>query len=262
LEAYQRAEKAFSGGDLPGALKGYEEAAAADPKLYEAPLYAGDMEFKQDHYAAADLWYAKAAAINPNRETAFRYWGDCLMKQGDPQQAEGKFIEAVIAEPYTRTTRVGLKQWADLTHAILMGPAIALPARATTDEKGNTNITMDPSTIGNPTGSATLAYSIGPTVWKQGLFQKTYPTETQYRHSLAEEAQTIRVALSTLTKVPPEKMDGTWRTLAELDKDGMLECWILLDHADQGIAQDYVAYRAAHRELLRAYIAKYDVHPK
>ena len=43
--------------------------------------------------------------------------------------------------------------------------------------------------------------------------------------------------------------------------NGMLVCWILLDDPDQGIAQDYVAYRAAHRDLLRAYIAKYDVHP-
>ena len=41
----------------------------------------------------------------------------------------------------------------------------------------------------------------------------------------------------------------------------MLECWILIDHPDQGIAQDYVAYRASHRELLHAYVAKYDVIP-
>jgi hypothetical protein len=48
--------------------------------------------------------------------------------------------------------------------------------------------------------------------------------------------------------------------LIALDKDGMLECWILLSHADQGIAQDYAAYRATHRELLHAYMDKYLVH--
>jgi thioredoxin-like negative regulator of GroEL len=44
METFQRAEKAFSSGDLPGALKAYQEAMAADPKMYEAPLYAGDTE--------------------------------------------------------------------------------------------------------------------------------------------------------------------------------------------------------------------------
>ena len=29
----------------------------------------------------------------------------------------------------------------------------------------------------------------------------------------------------------------------ELDKNGMLESWILLDNADDGIAKDYIAYR-------------------
>jgi hypothetical protein len=48
--------------------------------------------------------------------------------------------------------------------------------------------------------------------------------------------------------------------LLDLDKDGMLECWILLNGADQGIVQDYAAYRATHRALLHAYIDKYVIH--
>jgi hypothetical protein len=262
MDAFQRAEKAFSSGDLPGALKLYEESAAADPKFYEAPLEAGDTEYKRGNYKEAGTWFARAIAINPDRETAYRYWGDCLMKAGDPKQAEDKFIDAVIAEPYSRTTRVGLKQWADATKTLLASPPIALPARPTVDAKGNTNVTIDPTQIGNPTGPAILAYSMGSTVWRQGEFKKTFSTESVYRHSLPEEAQSIRVALSTLTKVPPDKLDATWKTLTALDKDGMLECWILLDHADQGMAQDYVAYRSGHRDLMHAYIAKYEVHSK
>jgi tetratricopeptide (TPR) repeat protein len=262
-DAFQRAEKAFSSGDLPGALKSYQEAMAADPKMYEAPLFAGDTEYKQNHYGEADFWYARAAAVDPDRETAYRYWGDCLMKQGDPTQAEGKFIDAIVAEPYARTPRVGLKQWADSTLAILMAPAITLPARPTVDAKGNTNITIDPSANG-PATSAALMYSMNAALWHGDKFKKEYPAETQYRHSLAEEVDGLRGALTVMKerKVSPDKMDVAWRSLAELDKDGMLECWILLDHPDQGIAQDYVAYRATHRDLLHAYIAKYDVHPR
>jgi tetratricopeptide (TPR) repeat protein len=272
MDVFERAEKAFSRGDLPEALKLYEESAAADPKFYEAPLEAGDTEYKRGNYAAAGTWFAKAIAINPNRETAYRYWGDCLVKAGDPKQAEDKFIDAVIAEPYTRATRLGLQQWANLTKTPLSVPEIKLPPRPKVDITGTANnyITSETITIpkpaeNDPMSAGEVAYSLGTTMWQQtGRFQKTYPGETVYRHSLGEEAQSVRVGLGALAKqnVPPDKMDATWKALYDLDKDGMLECWILLDHADQGIAKDYVAYREMHRDLLHAYIAKYDMHAK
>lgn len=260
-EDFANAEKAFSNGNLAAALKLYEKAFAEDPRLYEAALYAGDSEFKLGHYAEANAWYAKAVAVNPDRETAYRYWGDSLMKMGDPSSARDKFIEAILAQPYQRAPRIGLKQWADANHTRLAAPAVTLPARAQLDPSGVTKITVDPASVSSPVRSAILAYQMGAGVWRNGEFQKVYPTEKQYRDSLAEEAQCIRVALSAIEKVPQDQWDVTWRTLQQLDKDGMLECWILLDHPDQGIAQDYLQYRAAHRDLLQQYIAKYDLHP-
>jgi len=108
-----------------------------------------------------------------------------------------------------------------------------------------------------------MAYVLGGTSFRFGGFAKAYPNEKVYRHSLAEEATSIRVALSALKKqnVPADKIDATWKMLGELDSNGMLECWILLDRADQGIACDYAAFRETHRDLLHAYIAKYEVHP-
>jgi tetratricopeptide (TPR) repeat protein len=263
LAAFRQAEAAFSAGDLPTALKFYQEAAVADPKLYEAPLYAGDTEFKQGNCSEADKWYAQAAKIDPNRETAFRYWGDCLMKQNDDTQAEAKYIEAIIADPYSRTPRLALKRWADATKALLAAPPITLPARPTIDAKGNVNVTVDPSLKDTASMGASMIYSMNVANWHSKKFKETYPNEMQYRHSLAEESDGIRLALTVLKeqKVTHEKMDASWRVLSAIDADGMLECWILLDDADQGIAQDYVAFRAAHRDLLHAYIAKYDVHP-
>jgi hypothetical protein len=35
-------------------------------------------------------------AIDPNRETAYRYWGDVLMKQDKMAEARDKLIEAYI----------------------------------------------------------------------------------------------------------------------------------------------------------------------
>jgi tetratricopeptide (TPR) repeat protein len=261
-EAMAKAEKAFTSGDLKGAVAFYQQAAEADPKLYEAPLFAGDTEYKLKNYDEAGVWFAKAIAINPNRETAYRYWGDALLHKGDQKGAQSKFIDAVIADPYSKAPWIGLKQWADAIHARLASPPITLPKQPVPDEKGNVNVTIDPSTAGSPTSGAWLVYSMNPMVWRSTEFKKHYPDEKVYRHSLAEEAQGLRTVIAFVTekKIPEDKLDPTLKSLIALDKDGMLECWILLNHADQGIAQDYAAYRATHWELLHAYMDKYVVH--
>jgi tetratricopeptide (TPR) repeat protein len=263
MDAFRRAEKAFSSGDMPGAIKLYEEAYAADPRLYEAPLYAGDAEFKQGHYAEAEGWFAKAVAINPNRETALRYWGDCLMKERKPKDAELKFIDALLAEPYTRATRLGLKQWSDLTKTRIAAPEIKLPLPPAQDGKGGTTINIDPAQNNSSATSANLVYAMSSATFRNDGFAKAFPDEKVYRHSLKEEAESIRAALAVLKeqKIAPDKLDVTWRLLQEIEEDGMLECWILLDNPDQGVARDYVAFREGHRDLMRAYVAKYDVHP-
>jgi tetratricopeptide (TPR) repeat protein len=261
-ELFVRAEKAFSSGDLKGALVLYRQTAEADPGMYEAPLFAGDAAYKLNSYDEAGAWYAKAIAIDPNRETAYRYWGDVLMHKGDQKEAQSKFIDAVIASPYTKTPWIGLKQWAQATHAILANPPITLPKQPVPDAKGNLNVTLDPSTMGSPLSGAWLIYSMNPTVWRSTEFKKHFPNEKVYRHSLAEETETLQSVIAVVKeqKIPEDKLDATLKSLIALDKDGMLECWILLNHADEGIAQDYAAYREKHRELLHAYMDKYVVH--
>jgi tetratricopeptide (TPR) repeat protein len=261
-EALAKAEKAFSSGDLNGALVFYKQAAEADPKMYEAPLYAGDAEYKLKNYDEAGAWYAKAIAINPDRETAYRYWADTLMHKGDQKSAQSKFIDAIIAEPYSKAPWIGLKQWADTTHVQLASPPITLPKQPVPDAKGNVTVTVDPSTAGSPAVGAWIIYSAQPMMWRSTEFKKHYPKETVYRHSLAEKAESLRSVIMVIKeqKIADDKLDATLKSLIALDKDGMLECWILLNHADQGIAQDYAAYRATHRELLHAYLDKYVVH--
>ena len=84
--AIREGETAFVRGDMDAAIKSYKRALELDPKLYDAALYAGDSEFKKayaskdpqfrkEHFEQAGIWFAKAIAINPNRETAYRYWG-------------------------------------------------------------------------------------------------------------------------------------------------------------------------------------------
>ena len=261
-ESMLKAEKAFSNGDLKKALALYKEASEADPKLYEAALFAGDTEFKRKNYDEAAIWFAKAIAINPDRETAYRYWGDTLVHSGHQKAARSKFVDAVIAEPYTKASWVGLQQWANASNARLASPPITLPKQAVPDAKGNVKVTIDPSTTGDPALGAWLIYSTQPMMWRSTEFKKHYPKETVYRHSLAEEAEGLRSVIAVVKeqKIPEDKLDPTLKSLIALDTDGMLECWILLNGADRGIVEDYAAYRATHRDLLHAYVDKYVVH--
>jgi hypothetical protein len=262
FDLVQKGEVAFGKGDFDTALDFYQKAFAENPRLYYAALFAGDVEFKRNHPAEAGVWFAKAIAIDPDIETAHRYWGDSLEKAGDHQRAEDQFVLAIVADPYSRSTRLGLKQWVDKNHAMLVSPPITLPARATKGEKGSISITVDASKKEDPEMSLTLIYSMKTALWQGDEFKKHFPNEKVYRHSLAEEADCIRAMLAVAKeqKIPEKKLSTSTKLLMELDRNGMLESWILLDHADQGIAQDYVAYRKDHRDVMAKYIAQYDVH--
>lgn len=263
-EFFERAEAAFAKGDLPGAVTLYAKALEVNPQYYAAATFAGDAEFKQHHFAEASSWFAKAVAIDPDTETAHRYWGDSLEMSGEHTLARDQFIQAVIADPYSRAPRLGLKQWADKNHRMLAAPPIQLPQRATKSADGKININVAPSAEKNdPNMSIGLMYQITTASWQGDEFHKHFPNEKQYRHSLLEETTAIRMMLTVASeqKLADDKLSPSLRLLKELDSKGLLEAWVLLDHPDQGIAQDYIAYRKEHRDKLAQYIAQYDLHP-
>ena len=146
----REAEKAFAAGDFATALVKYSAAADADPNLYEAALYAGDTAYTQKDLPTAANWFARAIAINPNAEVAYRYWGDALMRIGhDPVGAKPKYIDAIVAEPYNKLAWQGLQQWAKAQGVTLASPTIDRPASPTFDPKkpNNINIQISPTDL-------------------------------------------------------------------------------------------------------------------
>ncbi len=254
-------EEAFASGDLPKALERYRQALLIDPKLYEAALFIGDVYFKSGDHANAGEWYGRAIAMNPDRETAYRYWADSLMKQGRFTDAGDKFVEAYLAEPYSRLTRAGFLSWGEKAHINLAHPAVDIPVSATRNGK-DTTISLDPNTLNqndkSGAGPAWMAYGIIRASW-QTEFAKQYPNEKTYRHSLKEEAAALRGALEAVKnqKLDPKNIDPALQTLQKLEKEGLLEPFILLALPDAGIAQDFPDYRRANLEKLRRYVKDY-----
>ena len=260
-ELMRQGEAAFANGEFPKALELYQRVLDLDPKRYEAALYIGDVYFKTADQLKAVEWFARAVAINPDRETAYRYWGDSLMKQARVTEAGDKYIEAYIAEPYSRFARGGFVSWGERVNVKLAHPPVEFPASVSKKSEDQTTISLDPKMLekGDKDGSsaAWMIYSFTRASWSTSEFAKQFPTEKTYRHSLKEEAAAIRAALKSLDAKKATTADKSLQILKKLDGEGLLEAFILLAVPDAGIAQDFTAYRQSNTDKLRTYVKQY-----
>lgn len=256
----QKAEAAFTNGNLDEALSLYQQALKLDPKLYYAALFSGDVYMLKQKYDEAETWYQKAIQIDPYIETAYRYSATPLMKQGKYDQALERYIEAWITQPYSKFAVQGMVQWGQATKTRLAHPKIDVPETTKgADGKDKTTINMSLEDDGS---MAWVAYTTRRETWRKEKFAKTFPKETAYRHTLTEEADALRGVVEMAKTLKPKKLNAQISVLEQLDKDGLLEAFILMALPDQGIAQDHAAYLRAHRDKLRQYVVKYVVASK
>ncbi len=263
-DAMREGEAAFAKKDFEQAIKMYQLALLLDPNLYEAALFTGDVYYATAEQKKAGEWFGRAAAINPDRETAYRYWGDSLMKQGRVTEAGDKFVEAYLAEPYSRLSRQAFLSWGQKVSVNINHPEVEIPINVTSPQPGQVTINLDPKALSKDdksgAGAAWLLYSLVRGGWGKANFTKLYPNEKKYRHTLKEETDALRAAIKAYEeqqKKNPKDTDPSLQLLAKLDKEGLLESYILLALPDEGIAQDYPEYRRTNLENLRRYVKEY-----
>jgi tetratricopeptide (TPR) repeat protein len=258
-KAMQKGEAMFSSGQMDDAFKAYQEALAIDPRCYYAALFSGDVKLQTKNFDEAETWYQRAISIDPYKETAYRYSATPLMKQGKTDAARDRYVEAYITSPYDKLAISGLVQWGQATKTQLGHPKIDVPEITIgPDGKQKTTINISP---GEEDGSlAWMSYATTRETWQKEKFAKAYPKEVQYRHSLAEEADALRSVVSMAKSLKPKKLNEQIAMLEKLDKDGVLEAYILLARADNGIAQDHYDYLRKNRDKLKLYVTKYVMH--
>jgi tetratricopeptide (TPR) repeat protein len=261
-QAINEGEAAFAKGDFPAAVKAYERAYQMDPTSYSAALFAGDAYFNMNQIDQAGAWFAKAIQIDPNRETAYRYWGNGLLRQGKSAEARAKYVDAIVAEPYNRTAWSGLVRWGGLMKVKLGHPQI-VPRGSVSADGDNTTVNIDPNSLGKEEGGDYwLIYPISRAAWQGERFKKEFPNEKEYRHSLREETEALAAVATLVAKdlEDPAKRDSVppdLQALARLREQGLLEAFVLLSRPDNGIAQDYAAFREAHRDMLARYVSEW-----
>lgn len=253
-----QAESYFTRSEYEKALEFYQKALALDPNIYEAALYAGDAYTHRQDWKNAEMSYQKAIAINPNRETAYRYSATPFMKQEKYDQARDRYIEALITEPYSRMSPRGISQWAQVTGAKLGHPKIDVP-EFKYDPSGKPTTVMSENSL-TEGSKAWVAYSLTRDSWNKEKFAKTFPNEKKYRHTLREETDALR---SVLKMAKEQNLSNPqFDTLQKLDGEGLLESYVLMTQADEGIAQDHEEYLKTNRAKLRQYVLNYVIQAK
>lgn len=265
-EAMKAAEANFVRGDFDKARDGYLHALMLDPNDYEAALFIGDVYFKQHINGSAGEWFGRAIQINPNRETAHRYWGDALWDMGKSTEAREKYIQAIVAEPYNQRSWMGLTKWAQQSKVALNWIRLQDKSSVAQKDDSHINITLDAGSLGknDPAGSAWLVYGMNRALWQQEKFKKEFPKEAVYRHSMREEVESLQMMVSVMTgqkdfNRKKKNLDPALLQLIQVDQAGFMEPFALLNRADKDIAQDYVPYRDAHRETVTRYFEEYVV---
>jgi Flp pilus assembly protein TadD len=271
-QAMVAGEAAFSRRDFPEALKNYAKALELDPRNYPAVLFTGNTYHRQNDFAKAAEWYQRAIQLDPNVETAYRYYAEMLVKRGDMAKARTMFIQAAVAEPYNRMVWRDLWGWAGLNQTKLdFAYAGVLPEpkepRPQIDEP-LFKVEVFPPRPRN-LSDASRAYHSVRSAWKDGgRFKRHFPEEADYRHSLAEETDALNAEIRSLESLTRDidtaelvNENGSLRLLLKFHESGVLEPYVLFRLADEGIAKDYSAYRAEHRDKLEEYLDKFVVPP-
>jgi tetratricopeptide (TPR) repeat protein len=265
---FQQAEQAFSQQNFAAAAPLYVKAAEADPQWYTAALTAGDAYFRMKDFKNAGVWFQKAVAIDPDRETAYRYWGDALWAAGDKMGAKAKFVDAIIAEPFTGGTWSKLEQWAGATHTPFIVVRVHRPEFTTPGGQLKVDTALEKET-GDGRASwlvyerARVAHgapAAGQLVMAGASQANGQFTPNGYVHTLEEEMAALNAMLDDVQKkvaagtVTEAKMDPGIRAMLELRKNGFLEPFVMLNFHDAGLRHGYPAYRAGHREVLVRYL--------
>ena len=247
------AEGLFAQSKYDEAIKLFEKVLTLDPKVYQAAISGGDSFVAKSDWENAEKWYQRAIAIDPTRETAYRYSATPFMKQKKYDQARERYIEAYIVEPYSRMSARGINQWAEMTGKDLRHPMVDVP-EFTLDATGKAvpKIKIDAN---DPAASPWLAYFASRESWNKEKFAKAFPKEKQYRHSLQEEIESLRA----LVRAAQEKKlaNKQFELIAQMDKDSVLEAFVLLARPDEGVATDHAEYLKNNRPKLRLYVANY-----
>jgi tetratricopeptide (TPR) repeat protein len=260
-QAMNAGEAAFARRDFDEALKDYSKALDLEPSNYSAALFTGNTYDKQNNFPKASEWYERAILLDPNIETAYRYYADMLAKQGYMARARSMLIHGAVAEPYNKIVWREIRAWATINHTAFNIVFVAIPL----PEKAVATPSKQPAEL---LPAWRIYYSVKEDWKKGGQFQKQFPQEPEYRHSLLEESNALAAAAQVLDKLKHDPKSAqqvaenpSANLLLKLRDAGLLDAYVLFSLGDDEIARDYGSYRSKNRHKLECYMDNFVMPP-
>jgi tetratricopeptide (TPR) repeat protein len=245
-QAMREGEAAFSRRQYDEARRNYARALDLGPANYSAALFIGNTYDRENEFDKSATWYERAIRLAPNVETAYRYYADMLARQGDMARTRTMLLHAAVAEPYNRIVWRELHAWAALNKTRIAQVFVSVPV----EREGETSAIWQP-------------YREVKTLWQTGgEFQKHFPKESQYRHSLPEEVEALTAVADGFLRSSREgavRSDPSLTLLLQLRQAGLIPPYVLFSLGGPGIARDYDGFRATNREELEEYLDKFVV---
>jgi tetratricopeptide (TPR) repeat protein len=259
-------EAAFARRDFDEALIAYAKALELEPTNYSASLFTANTHDRKNDFARASQWYERTMRLDPDIETAFRYYADMLARQGDMTKARSMLIRAAVAEPYNKIVWREIRAWALINNTAFSVVYLPIPLVAT---DGSIQSAHPASAQPPQLLSAWRTYHAVIADWRKGgRFEKQFPQETVYRHSLPEESDALTAAARVLQTLKQDEKSAELLTgnmvaglLLKLHEAVLIDPYVLFSLGDDGIARDYKAYRAANRCKLEEYMDKFVMPP-
>jgi Flp pilus assembly protein TadD len=259
-------ESAFARRDFDEALSAYAKALELEPTNYSASLFTANAYDRKNDFARATRWYERTMLLNPDIETAFRYYADMLARQGDMAKARSMLIHAAVAEPYNKIVWREIRAWALINKTAFNLVYLPIPPvpKDGSIETAHPNSGQPPQLV-----PAWRAYHSVTADWRTGgKFQKQFPQETEYRHSLPEESEALTAAATVLQTLRQDQTSAELVAgntmpglLLKLHDVGLIDPYVLFSLGDDGIARDYKPYRTANRTKLEEYMDKFVMPP-
>jgi tetratricopeptide (TPR) repeat protein len=256
-------EAAFARRNFEAALTAYAKALELEPTNYSAALFTANTYDRENDFARASQWYERTMRLNPDIETAFRYYADMLARQGNMAKARSMLIRAAIAEPYNKIVWREIRAWALINNTAFKLVYLPIPRVAKDDDSVQAS--------GQPRQllPAWRSYHAVIADWRKGgKFQKQFPQEAVYRHSLPEESEALTAAATVLQTLRQDEKSAELLAdntvaglLLKLHEADLIDPYVLFSLGDDGIARDYEAYRAANRDKLEDYMDKFVMPP-
>lgn len=258
-------EVAFARQKFDDALGHYERAAALDPQLSMAWIYAGDCFYAQKKYAEAETRYRKGVDIEPLNAQGWRFLSDALAFQGKRSAAEDALISGIGAQPSQIPNWIKLAQLRDAAGYPLTPLKLVRKSSASLEADGNAKVTLDSEfsgAEGTKSADGTLWLFLGMKQANDLVAQKEGKGNAT---TLAAEVARWRLAFKVVAEMTDKGEAGlqtpALKTLQMLDQDGELEAGLLLLTYRESWRPALEAWKGDNPQGIRKFIDKYGLRP-